>query len=85
MGERLLGSWPNVKMARWAVALATDLEGEDIPQSAWDIDGMFRWTQSLACLSGLERFASAHRVKYLEALVGFRRLTERDQLAPPRF
>lgn len=85
ISERLLASWPNVKMARWAVALATDLEGEDIPQSAWDVDAICRWNHGRVVLSGLERFANMHRIKYLESLVSFRRLTERDQSAPPRF
>lgn len=85
ISERLLASWPNVKMARWAVALATDLEGEGIPQSAWDVDAICRWNHGRAALLGLERFANTHRIKYLESLVGFRRLTERDQSAPPRF
>ena len=83
MAERLTLSWPNVKMARWAVALATDIEGYDIPQSAWEIETLCR--PKPAFLSALERFACDHRVKYLQSLVSFRRLAERDQSAPPRF
>lgn len=77
--------WAAVKLARWAVALCTDLEDEQIPQSVWEVDERFRWSSESVKLDQLDRLGSRHSIKYLTNIVSFQRLLERDRNAPPRF